>query len=280
MKKLIIATSIALALTAGTTNFAFAEANEPANSQSVPQEKKNEMIGFGSGAIAGAAIGGPVGSVIGGIFGLLIADDVNRDDTLAKTKLEVSQLNHELNQNQNRLTSLQNDYKNLQQQQMLQLVAYEEQDNKSWLNDFSHFETNLQFKTASYLIEDTYMAQLNSLAALLSSYPELSVNVTGYADHRGDSQYNHALSLQRADAVKTYLLKNKVKNSQISVIGAGESKLVNSDTTSHSSSLLSTGENAASQEATIAHQNPEDLFFERRVNITLLNTSKHLTAAN
>lgn len=268
MKKLFIASSIAFALIVGSSNTAFAEEQE----QTIQQAQKNEMIGFGSGAIAGATVGGPIGGIIGGVLGIFIANDINNDDKLKQQGVQLSQLNSELLSKQDHLALLQKEYKNLQHKQMLQLVAYEEQDNSAWLNDFSHFETNLQFKTASYLIEDTYKSQLNSLAALLSEYPQLSVKVTGFADHRGDSEYNKSLSLQRADAVKTYLLKNKVKNTQISVLGAGETPLTND--------LITSTEPAFGEKARLTGLNIEDLFFERRVTVTLINTDKQLSAAN
>ena len=106
-------------------------------------------------------------------------------------------------------------------------------------------------------MEDAYKAQLKQVAALANTYPQLRIKLTGYADQRGDSQYNQQLSEQRAQAVKEFLLGNNVNASQIGVSGAGETTLT-----------------------TQGKVNNEDLFFERRVSVTLVNSNKQMTAAN
>ena len=50
------------------------------------------------------------------------------------------------------------------------------------------------------------------------------VNVTGHADRSGSDQYNMALSLRRAGAVKDQLVRNGVPANQIVVVGRGESQ--------------------------------------------------------
>ena len=50
------------------------------------------------------------------------------------------------------------------------------------------------------------------------------LQVTGHADRAGSDTYNQALSLRRANAVKTALISNGIPEQQISVIGRGESE--------------------------------------------------------
>lgn len=274
MKKLFLLSAITLGLNlaASQTAFASSHAITKENDSSVSQEKKNEMIGFSSGALAGATVGGPLGAFIGGIFGLMIADDVNTDEELRQNQQTLSQLNKSLSEEKLRLAALQTDFKALQHQQMMQLVAFDQQENDTWLNDFSDFETSIQFKTASSNLEATYIDQLDGIAKLLKSYPQLMVNVTGYADERGDASYNHSLSLKRADAVKTYFLKNKVKPSQINMRAGGEVSAVNASYKNTKVTELN--------QTTVERKPTEELFFDRRVSITLLNSAKHLSAAN
>lgn len=271
MKKLLIASTIAITLTSLSVQSVYAaEKNE---TDSFNKANKNEMIGFGSGAIAGAAVGGPVGAFVGGIFGLFIAEDVNSNAEIKAKDMQLATLKYDLQEQEQSLAALHADYKNLQQTQLRQLVSFEQQTNDAWLDDFTNFESNLQFKTASFLVEDNYKNQLNSLANLLTSYPQLQVKLTGYADQRGDSSYNQTLSTQRAQAVKEYLLSKHVDLAQISMTGAGE---VQAQLSTFTSPQL--GE---TNEQTMPTQlNIEDLFFERRVNIQLVNTNKQLTAAN
>ncbi|MFT6267694.1 MAG: sortase system peptidoglycan-associated protein [Alphaproteobacteria bacterium] len=272
MKKLLIATTIAFCLTA-----AYVPATHAGSYSDEPEQKKvektNEMIGFGSGAIAGAVVGGPIGALVGGIFGILIADDVNDSGQLDNAKQTIAKANHSLEQQQQNIIALQTDIHKMQHQQMIQLASYSEQSNDAWLNEIANFETNLQFKTASFLVEDIYKSQLNSLASILLSYPQLKVKVTGFADSRGDSQYNKSLSEQRAQAVKQYLVSNNVKPAQISISGEGE--------TSIRLTKFSLNNNIeANANMNLVPENIEDLFFSRKVNISLVKPNQQMTAAN
>lgn len=51
-----------------------------------------------------------------------------------------------------------------------------------------------------------------------------SIIVEGHADRSGTDQYNQALSKRRADAVKSYLQRNGISDSNISVEAFGESR--------------------------------------------------------
>lgn len=57
----------------------------------------------------------------------------------------------------------------------------------------------------------------------VKSEPFEVVFVTGHTDFLGSNEYNDALSLRRADAVKSYLISQGVDASMISAYGAGES---------------------------------------------------------
>jgi sortase system peptidoglycan-associated protein len=262
MKKLLIASTIAVCLT-GTFS---STVNANAHSSTVEQdrvEKTNEVIGIGTGALAGAAVGGPLGALIGGIFGVLVADDVNDKSRLDSANTKLMQAKQSMEKQQQNIIALKTSIQKIQNQQMVQLASNDEDSNNSWLSEMTNFETNLQFKTASYSLEDIYKNQLDNLALILSTYPQLKVKVTGYADKRGDSSYNKDLSEQRALAVKQYLIKNDVSEEQISIVGRGETGLSLS-TTSGKEPVVSI----------------EDLFFARKVNLSFIGPKQQMTAAN
>ncbi|MBR9727748.1 OmpA family protein [Shewanella intestini] len=48
---------------------------------------------------------------------------------------------------------------------------------------------------------------------MMNISPELTLDLTGYADRRGDSGYNQALSEQRLVEVKNYIESQGVRNS-------------------------------------------------------------------
>lgn len=260
MKKLILASTIALCLS--NTLVPSVEAKYSEDPEQRKQEKQNESIGFGSGAVAGALVGGPVGAFVGGIFGVLIADDINSDNQLAQKESDLVDANNKLAMTNASVEELELALAQAKQQQMLQLASFQDADHLAKLDELSKFSSNLQFKTASYQIEDVYTEQLDKIASILKSYPELHVNVTGYADARGNADYNKELSTQRAQAVAKYLQDKNVNDAQISVIGAGE---------------LAQAKSGNEQNKVSEY---EALFFARKVEINLSSNSHNMTAAN
>nr|WP_225444627.1 OmpA family protein [Pseudomarimonas arenosa] len=62
---------------------------------------------------------------------------------------------------------------------------------------------------------------LSEVARYLSRHPELEIKVVGHADSIGDPQRNHLLSEQRAEAVKSFLMKRGVQGSRVHVEALG-----------------------------------------------------------
>ena len=54
--------------------------------------------------------------------------------------------------------------------------------------------------------------------------PDVTVIVIGHTDSQGNDNYNQNLSLQRAQAVKDWLVKNNIDSARIKVIGKGETE--------------------------------------------------------
>ncbi|MBD2716872.1 OmpA family protein [Microvirga sp. STR05] len=65
---------------------------------------------------------------------------------------------------------------------------------------------------------------LERLAAELKSRPTLRLRIAGHTDKIGEPQKNQVLSEQRAEAVKTYLVKAGIEAVRISTIGYGDSR--------------------------------------------------------
>lgn len=269
MKKIIIASSIALCLNASLV--AESQANYSEDPKQKESEKTNEMIGFGSGALLGAGVGGPLGAVVGGIFGLLVANDVNSDNQIEQSKNDLSLAKNKLNKNQEQLKQIESELAQAQHQHMMQVASFDEASHQAFIEDLAEFETNLQFKTASFALEDIYKEQLDKIASILNNYPQLSVDLVGYADQRGDESYNRELSELRAKAVKEYLVSNGVALEQISMTGAGEKSIANIQSKNEAENML---------ENTALINNLEDLFFARTVELSFSQTTQNMTAAN
>ena len=64
---------------------------------------------------------------------------------------------------------------------------------------------------------------LGSVLVMLKENPDSLASITGFADNRGDSQYNLELSRRRAVAVQQYLIGAGIAPSRLSVEGRGSS---------------------------------------------------------
>lgn len=209
------------------------------------QEQNNEILGLSSGVILGSAIAGPLGGIIAGVFGVMIADDVNSDK-----KLETAAV--ELQKREQQLITMQREYEQREQRSKMQLVSMDKVIERT----SPEVESNIQFRTASYVLEEHYKSQLDLVAKSLRENSKLTITLSGFADQRGDSSYNQALSEQRVISVRNYLINNDVNSKQVLTNSYGESELV------------STG------------MNSEDNFFDRRVVLKLADNKTIMTAAN
>jgi peptidoglycan-associated lipoprotein len=208
-------------------------------------EKTNELVGLSSGVVIGSLIAGPIGGAVAGLFGIMIADDVNGDKRLSQSKLQLQQKEHDL-------IVMQQRYSEAEARAAILMASLD----KSLEQNLPALHSNIQFKTASAALETHYQTELDLVAASLRSNPKLQLRVSGYADQRGDSDYNQNLSEQRAQTIKAYLLAQGVAAEQINTQGYGEKVLVS----------------AAPQ--------AEQYFFDRRVTLDLSENNQEMTAAN
>lgn len=70
-------------------------------------------------------------------------------------------------------------------------------------------------------IRPSEVSKLKSILHILKENPEMKVTVTGWCDTRGSVAVNRLISRQRAQALKTWLVKRGIAASRISVVGKG-----------------------------------------------------------
>lgn len=70
-------------------------------------------------------------------------------------------------------------------------------------------------------IRPNEVSKLKSILHILKENPEMKVTVTGWCDTRGSVAVNRRISRQRAQALKTWLVKRGIAASRISVVGKG-----------------------------------------------------------
>ncbi len=206
MKQIVIAMALA-----GTAPLAAAE--------ETPKEERRGAFG---GMVVGAAVGGPLGAGVGAIVGgALIGKTVatyRQNEALnidvaklradlhsqSAEKAEYESLIADLNSDLDRLIALQSD---------------------SWRQQ----QLPIQFRTASSHIESHYEAELDKIARVLTRNKDASVTLSGFADRRGESEFNQQLSEQRVTRVKHYLLARGVQPHQMIIMAFGESRPLDRD---------------------------------------------------
>ena len=80
-------------------------------------------------------------------------------------------------------------------------------------------EINFEFNSS--ILSDGFPSMLR-MADLLSQHKDYRVKVTGNTDYVGSAAYNEKLALQRAEAVKVFLIKYGASAEQISTAGDGK----------------------------------------------------------
>jgi peptidoglycan-associated lipoprotein len=84
----------------------------------------------------------------------------------------------------------------------------------------------IYFDTDQYNVDSADAAALQSQAAYLNQYPQISITVEGHADERGTREYNLALGERRANAAKNYLVGLGVAASRITTVSYGKERPV------------------------------------------------------
>lgn len=78
-------------------------------------------------------------------------------------------------------------------------------------------------------IKQSELSKLNGILRTLKENPEMKVTVTGWCDTKGSVTVNKRISRQRAETVKTWLVKNGIEASRITAIGNGSDDTQDAD---------------------------------------------------
>ena len=175
---------------------------------------RQETIGVGSGAVIGAAAGGPVGFILGAAIGAKIGDTVHQ-----KTS-QVDALQTSLDESRNTVAALETDIDTLGSEiEQLRDIARPE------LVDLMQagIAMDLLFRTDEFALADSTGNRLAQLATTLATMPEIHIQLDGFADERGDEQYNLELSEKRVAFVREQFVIAGVHPDRINISAHGES---------------------------------------------------------
>jgi len=181
---------------------------------------KKELIGFGSGAVIGAVAGGPFGFVIGAAVGSVLGDSMhNSDEKIDGLTKALSVSRSELSSLETEVRTLERDKASLDKQlvrvnalarpELLELMA-------------AGISMDLLFRTDESVLSDSTRERISTLAATLGSMDDVRIALDGYADERGDDDYNLSLSGKRVDYVREQLVKAGIPEHRITTQAHGE----------------------------------------------------------
>tara|TARA_B100001287_G_scaffold270332_1_gene268977 strand:+ start:89 stop:436 length:348 start_codon:yes stop_codon:yes gene_type:complete len=83
---------------------------------------------------------------------------------------------------------------------------------------------DINFSINQSAISSRFYPVLNETAKLLESMPGSSIVVAGHTDITGGEIFNDKLALERANSIKTYLMRKGVDSKRIQVMSFGETK--------------------------------------------------------
>lgn len=197
IKRTLIA-AIAMSLTAGAVH---------ADSSKL---SKSQGAGMLTGAASGAIVGGPIGAFVGLMIGGILGDSVDQAQTAEQRAQAIE-------------AELLDARRELALASRQPASASDEPANTAMFAALAErMRADVMFRTDSAVLEVPTQMHLKDLGALLAAHPQLSIVLHGFADPRGKSQHNQALSSARADSVRSALLFGGAGAEQVTVLAHGE----------------------------------------------------------
>lgn len=175
---------------------------EGCKNSKLSNQEKGAIIGIGSGAAAGAvignksgntAVGAIIGAAMGGTAGTFIGIYMDKQARELEKKVE-----------------------NAKVERIGEGIKIT-------------FDSGLLFGFDSYQITNATRKNLDSMAEVLKDYDETNILIEGHTDNVGEDAYNQKLSVNRADAVASYLRLKDVKRNRLVTKGYGESQPIASN---------------------------------------------------
>jgi len=96
---------------------------------------------------------------------------------------------------------------------------------------------NIQFEFNSSVLKTSSYPVLDAIAMQMKNSVETRFQLNGHSSAEGSDERNMMLSVDRANAVKAYLVNNGIKNSNLITKGYGEAKPIVANTTETNKAL-------------------------------------------
>ncbi|HEY3874496.1 MAG TPA: OmpA family protein, partial [Candidatus Kapabacteria bacterium] len=89
----------------------------------------------------------------------------------------------------------------------------------------------IEFETGKWDILPQSFTPLNELFGLMQKYQGTKISIQGHTDNTGDSTANERLSLNRANAVRDWLVQHGISSIRLETRGYGQSRPITTNTT-------------------------------------------------
>jgi outer membrane protein OmpA-like peptidoglycan-associated protein len=90
---------------------------------------------------------------------------------------------------------------------------------------------NVFFDVDKYELKPESKLELDKLVHLMKKFPFMKIEIGGHTDNTGDAAKNKTLSLNRAKAVKDYLVKAGIDGTRMSAVGYGDAIPISDNST-------------------------------------------------
>lgn len=175
---------------------------------------KHEAIGVGSGAVVGAMAGGPVGFIVGAAIGAKVGDTMHRKSERIETlQGSLTESNDTVARLGDDIDTLTGEVERLQDVARPELVALLQ----------AGIAMDLLFRTDEAVLADETGHRLAQLAGTLATMPDIHIKLDGFADERGEEEYNLALSERRVQYIRDQFVAAGIDPARIDVTAHGES---------------------------------------------------------
>lgn len=126
-------------------------------------------------------------------------------------------------------------YQNLNSEIALNNVSNEKLSKNFELNMLKTGESitlkNIYFERASAVLLDESIPELEKIVAFMKSNPQIAIELAGYTSSEGKDDYNLQLSRDRANSIKTWIVKHGINENRITAKGYGkENPVADNDT--------------------------------------------------
>lgn len=179
-----------------------------------------ETTGFGIGAIIGGLLAGPPGAIAGAAGGTWLGSrETEADRAIASLEKQLNTKSIELAYQQNELANTRAAF----QKEFQKVVLNQQIQSLEKLSQGISYV--IYYKTNDAEIRSDVRPQIQQIAELIKPYPEISIQIEGYADRRGSQKYNLTLSKERINRVRSEFLRAGIPNQRLRTHAYGEQRV-------------------------------------------------------